>query len=244
MALSAGLVAVAVNAGLGTAVALGVAGVAWGVARVVRRQVQRAMGLSPTDPMPWPHVDWPRLAGFCAGSALAALIAMAFASGADLPEVARTLRLVVSVLVHCGLGTAVIGLCTGFAAKLPEDADPSLRTLLVTGGVLFGAAAISDLAIIVVVVAGLFAVIGLGSVKGAQQEAAAVLSDLAAGMRLRTRDPASRVLAMGGVEVRLGMVGLLSTQVDEGGQKRWMRNELALALTGDGIEEGDGEGSP
>lgn len=213
---------------------------AWLAARVVQDQVRRLrLSDTPVARRDASSFDWPALFSMLVFWLVLSIGLFAAATQRDARALGALLEGGAALVLRLLLAAVVLAGATRLGATLAEtapDADPATRdaarrerrTVVVIGAALAAAAATGlsvGTCIAVALVAGPTAFLLRHPEHRAR--AAGWLADLAAGLRLRELDPASR--RREGLEVP-GKIGFLRTWVVEGGAgaKRLVRNEALL----------------
>lgn len=214
---------------------------AWLAARVVQDQVRRLRAFdAPGRTADAGAFDWPALFSMLVFWLVLSLGLFAAASQRDARALGALLEGGAALLLRLLLAAVVLAGATRLGATLAETAPEAdaptreaarreRRTVVVIGAALAAAAATGlsvGTCIAIALVAGPLAFLLRHPEHRAR--AAGWLADLAAGLRLRELEPASR--RREGLEVP-GKIGLLRTWVVEGagaGEKRLVRNEALL----------------
>ncbi len=220
---------------------------AWLASRVVQWQVE-SIGLDRTadlDPTDEAEFAWSRLFAALAFWGILTLGLLGITAHRELTVVATFLKGALELILRGALAAAVLAAAASFGRVLTDgargpEADPASRerarrerhTILLVGGVLAVAAA-TGLSVgtwLLLAAIGVPAVLLLKNAKY-RERAAAGLSDLAAGLRLRGQYRRGSTIAAGARELTLvSDVGPLKTWVREGGAKRLLQNQALYDL--------------
>lgn len=224
---------------------------AWLAARVVRGQV-RSMGLEREEG----GFRWASFFSTVAFWAVLTLGLLGISSKLELRLVSQFLQHAFDLLLRAGLAGAILAAAGAFADVLAREAPAAeageealararreRHTVLLAGGVLAVAAA-TGLSVGTWFLIAIVAIPAVLLFRNAayRARAADVLSDVAAGLRLRPQFPlGNEELRAADRSLRLeGTVGFLRTWVREDGRKRLVRNEELLGL----FAPEESEGSP